>query len=817
MVPPHFHYNEDRSHLTIDNSVTSIPNGSYPCIETIITVVLPAGLQKIGNGAFQNCTTSLRNIELNEGLESIGNRTFAGCTSIIRVCIPSTVTKIGGEAFNRCTSLTELQLREGRLREIEGSFQGCDSLTCITLPSTIKRIADGAFTDCDSLKEIHLNEGLHVILTAFQCCTSLTNIHIPSTLEFIGILDFDLMTSKKEGEGPFAGCTALTNIVIPSNVVAIGLGAFNECTSLTSVELRDGLRTISSAFQGCTSLTSIVIPSTFEILHFGAFDGCTSLTEVHLSEGISWLGTCFQHCTSLMHIRTPSSLSGCKAFDGCTALRELELCEGLKSIEGFHDCSLTHLTIPSTVTELDDGAFSGCAKLEEIHLNEGLQFIAGFYGCTSLKKISIPSTVTKIVGFSFGRCTSLTEVLLCEGLETIDQQAFEHCTVLTQISIPSTISELNMAFKGCTSLAEVQLCEGLKSINEFAFHFLPLLHLNIPSTVTVIEPDAFHNAPFLRNIAVSPSSALGEIDVAESFNHFRGLGCTYNALMNRFNELPVHRLCFHYWDQSSESGNSIELIKNLVNEHSSDCARVDCLGMTPLHVLVCSAKHDLLIYQFLIDKNPEALLVKDCWGEVPIVYLLISFPPLEVIEYFLKTHQRNWSGMPFAFKDMILKLAIIKSAECVRLMARMLLPYFPDLLVDWQSIFDFCAASRMVTLSVFRALAEVSMSTRSKCMSTEHKENLDELIDSMESELFSIQSHLTDPSMLMEIHRRVSAFTRQHDEFLMNVSTNLELALWRAVLTETSLNVDDSEARMSIRTNCGNAFQVAIPNVLSFL
>lgn len=199
MVPPHFHYNEDRSHLTIDNSVTSIPNGSYPCIETIITVVLPAGLQKIGNGAFQNCTTSLRNIELNEGLESIGNRTFAGCKSIIRVCIPSTVTKIGGEAFNHCISLTELQLHEGRLHEIGGLFQGCDSLTCVTLlPLTIKHIADGAFNGCDSWKELHLNEGLHMLLTAFQDCTSLTNIHIPSSVEIIGILDLELMKKKKK-------------------------------------------------------------------------------------------------------------------------------------------------------------------------------------------------------------------------------------------------------------------------------------------------------------------------------------------------------------------------------------------------------------------------------------------------------------------------------------------------------------------------------------------------------------------------------------------------------------------------------------------
>ena len=167
MAPPRFHYNKDRSHLTIDNSVASIPKVSFPCIETIITVVLPAGLRKIGDGAFLNCT-SLRNIELNEGLESIGEGVFVGCTSITRICIPSTVGEIGARAFNECTSLKELQLCEGSLHKIDGSFQGCTSLEHITFPSTVKNIYGGAFDRCISLKELHLCEGIREIGVAFH-------------------------------------------------------------------------------------------------------------------------------------------------------------------------------------------------------------------------------------------------------------------------------------------------------------------------------------------------------------------------------------------------------------------------------------------------------------------------------------------------------------------------------------------------------------------------------------------------------------------------------------------------------------------------
>ena len=197
-------------------------------------------------------------------------------------------------------------------------------------------------------------------------------------------------------------------------------------------------------------------------------------------------------------------------------------------------CAFTHVILPSTVVELVDGAFNNCTELEEIHLNEGLQRFDGFNDCASLKSISIPSTVTEII-CSFEDCTSLVEVQLCEGLETIDE-SFCGCTSLMQISIPSTISGIDSSFIDCFSLVEVHLCEGLETISKATFRRVPLLHLNIPSTITAIELDAFQDCTFLRNIAVSPSSTPGKIDLDESFKQFLcilGLGSTTCQFIGR--------------------------------------------------------------------------------------------------------------------------------------------------------------------------------------------------------------------------------------------------------------------------------------------
>ena len=114
--------------------------------------------------------------------------------------------------------------------------------------------------------------------SAFYGCTSLTSINIPDGVTSIG-------------DWAFYGCTNLTSINIPDSVTNIGDSAFYGCTSLTSITIPDGITSIGdSTFRSCTSLTSINIPDSVKSIGNFTFSYCTNLTSINIPDGVTSIG-----------------------------------------------------------------------------------------------------------------------------------------------------------------------------------------------------------------------------------------------------------------------------------------------------------------------------------------------------------------------------------------------------------------------------------------------------------------------------------------------------------------------------------------------
>ncbi|MDE7295768.1 MAG: leucine-rich repeat domain-containing protein, partial [Clostridia bacterium] len=332
---------------------------------------------------FADCDT-LESVELPEGINRISSGAFWGCASLTEINLPSTITRIDEYAFANCTLLVSNELPSGLQSIGNYAFQDCKSFTEITIPNTVMEIGGYAFNFCDKLKKVVFNGELEKLEDfVFIGCVSLTDVMLPRGL-------------KEIGRYAFANCSSLVEINLPSTLTYIDESAFTVCTSLASIKLPSRLQSIGNhAFEDCKSLTEITIPNSVMEIRRYAFAGCSSLVEINLPSTLTLISDhAFMDCTSLEKVELPSELQSIEhhAFHGCTSLISIELPSGFQSIENytFQSCSsLTEINLPSTLTRIGEYAFFGCASLAAIELPSGLQSIEykAFADCNSLEEI----------------------------------------------------------------------------------------------------------------------------------------------------------------------------------------------------------------------------------------------------------------------------------------------------------------------------------------------------------------------------------------------------------------------------------------------
>lgn len=125
--------------------------------------------------------------------------------------------------------------------------------------------------------------------------------------------------------------------------------------------------------------------------------------------------------------------------------------------------------------------------------------------------------------------------------------------------------------------------------------------------------------------------------------------CNGYALRNRFDGLPLHRICYYHSHESAEV--AIRSLSSELGTQSSSISRasrgnIDCLGMTPLHILSCSTKHHLDMYQMIISRYPGHLIVQDVWGDIPLLYAMWGQAPQDVVAFLansMKEYHNEYS------------------------------------------------------------------------------------------------------------------------------------------------------------------------------
>ena len=514
---------------------------------------------KIGHHAFKK--SGITTLSISEGVEIIDQDICEGCYQLAEISLPSTLKSIGYAAFWNCSGLTSLNLPEGLTTLENDVFRYCRGVKTLILPSTLTSIGERAFLNMSGLVSVisnitvpfAINENVFAI-SEWNSETQ-TDIYYPSSATLYVPVGTKALYQASEGwtmlsgiyEGEPQEITLSDGLIYSyitgehvANVIgwenldsddltirsiveingenysvkSVGSNAFNNCGSIISLTIENGVETIgNSAFNWCYQLKAVNLPSTITSIGNNSFSGC-KLSSVILPEGVQQIGSySFSNCNELKRVELPSTIKsiGDGAFMGLGALyavtsyiqEPFAINKNVFALEQkwdeqeqkyYYTPSSATLYVPtgtkSSYEALDGWTmFAGIVEGELIEetidgviysYNKSSQTATVVGGDFSeYRKVTILGSVLidgvdyavkTIASGAFRGNQYIDSLIISSGIEVIEKNAFYNCYRMRYVELPSTLTTIGeYAFAYCGNLQNLILPSSLTSIGDFAF------------------------------------------------------------------------------------------------------------------------------------------------------------------------------------------------------------------------------------------------------------------------------------------------------------------------------------------------------------
>lgn len=397
---------------------------------------------------------------------------------------------------------------------------------------------------------------------------------------------------------------ATTPIIPPLVITEIPDKAFEYSTILppTFVIPNTIVRIGKSAFSHSSTLVNVFIPNSVTEIGAGAFCSCHNLTAINLPDSLQKIGRCAFGCTALKSVHFPISLNMVHDYSFC------------------HNFKLTKVNLPITIRRIGEGAFSDCVSLESIQFPKLLDIIGESSFCNNgFRTLEIPLSVIDIGEEAFQDCKQLVSVLIPEqlGFQLFDEESDDW----------DDNHDLDV-YKSSSTVTSEYTKQIMKERNNAG-----------QDEEITINTNAFANCSRLVSIFLADDNivcAPGAFECCESLDErdIEGKNFHYNTetwLRQRFDDLPVHRMCYFHSKYMMRN----DSLKKIIEENKETLLETDAMGMTALHILCCNPTVTLDAIKLVKSANPAAVRARNVQGKSPYMLLLIcqNLLPTNIVPY----------------------------------------------------------------------------------------------------------------------------------------------------------------------------------------
>lgn len=299
-----------------------VPWESY--LETLETIKMPDTITSIAPWAF--CQARVTELTIPSSVTRIGENAFAGCVNVKEIVVPPLITQIGNEAFAGCKKLEKITFPSGIiLADFDVLYNTTPKEICGNNDTFAERVA-AKYNKSDQTQFVSLGEAPErSFMKVMVSDTVYFEVDNLGDFIFSGTGEIPDMSQVSFNERPWTPYMTdnTDTIIIKGTVKKIGNSAFCDYAQGKMV-IEEGVEEIGEyAFAGLP-ITEIKLPDSVATIGMGAFRKCVLLEKVWLGENVRTIpDSCFALCYELEFMEMPRWITAIEedAFYYSTGLR----------------------------------------------------------------------------------------------------------------------------------------------------------------------------------------------------------------------------------------------------------------------------------------------------------------------------------------------------------------------------------------------------------------------------------------------------------------------------------------------------------------